>query len=153
MTDDHNESPPQPVERRGGDGRYLALVAGLLIVIIGVLAALWQRERSAAAEAMRELSQLRTQQQRLRLANQIMGSEQVGRIQPLQRDEWTLGQATVDGQTRQVFYLDVRAARRFGLAAGDVAIVLPRDEVDANAPDANAPSEADNVVSDPSPDR
>jgi hypothetical protein len=139
MTDDPNESPPQPAGRHGGDGRYLALVAGLLIIIIGVLAALWQRERSAASEAMRELSQLRSEQQRLQLANQIMGSEQVGRIQPLQRDEWTLGQATVDGRVRQVFYLDARAARRFGLAAGDVAIVLPRDEVDANTPDANAP--------------
>ncbi len=139
MTDDHNESPPQPAGRHGGDGRYLALVAGLLILIIGVLAALWQRERSAAGEAMRELAQLRIEQHRLQLANQIMGSEQVERIQPLQRDEWTLGQATVDGRARQVFYLNARAARRFGLAAGDVAIVLPRHEVDPNTPDANAP--------------
>ncbi len=139
MTDDHNESTQQPADSSHPDGRYLALVAGLLIVIIGVLAALWQRERSAAAEAMRELSQLRAQQQRLQLANQVMASEQVGRIQPLRRDEWTLGQATVDGRSRQVFFLDANAARRFGLAAGDVAIVLEPDGADAGTPDANAP--------------
>jgi hypothetical protein len=142
MTEPTNQTHSKPAPSRPpGDARYLALVAGLLIIIIGVLAALWQRERVAGRAAMQELAELRAEQKRLKLANQIMLSEQTGRIEPLARSEWTLGEVTLNGESRPAFFLEPSAARRLGLARGDIAIVQPAPS-DANAPaaDANTPT-------------
>lgn len=60
MTEQPNRQPTsrQP-KRTGGESIYLVVVAGLLVLIIALLASLWLRERSARLAAERELVEYR----------------------------------------------------------------------------------------------
>jgi predicted lysophospholipase L1 biosynthesis ABC-type transport system permease subunit len=51
------EGPPPG--RSGAESMYLAIVAGLLVLILALLATLWLRERSARLAAQRELGACR----------------------------------------------------------------------------------------------
>ncbi len=66
MTDASNSRPTQsqPPEN-DGNSTYLVVVAGLLVLIIALLASLWLRERSQRLAAERELVEYRERVERL----------------------------------------------------------------------------------------
>ncbi|MFP4053566.1 MAG: hypothetical protein ACLFV7_06865 [Phycisphaerae bacterium] len=132
----------KPVDESPPDNRYLAIVGGLLIVIVGVLATLWLRERSRAAVLENEVSRLRRQTEQMKLAGQVFMSQYAGKVDPLGRNEWYLEKRKIDGQLREVFVLKASAGQRLGLAPGDVAVVASPAEATTRpaGSDANDPN-------------
>ncbi|MFP3937225.1 MAG: hypothetical protein ACLFVW_02705 [Phycisphaerae bacterium] len=78
-----NDSPESP-RRQGkrGDGPYLAIVAGLLILIMTLLATLWLRERSARIAAQEELTHCRRQIEQFRRILQLVPAGDEPRTAP-----------------------------------------------------------------------
>ncbi len=112
----------KPAEESSPDSRYLAIVGGLLIIIIGVLATLWLRERSRAAGLENEVYRLRRRGEQMQLAGQVFLSQYAGKVDPLSRNEWHLEKRRFEGKLHDVFVLKASAADRLGLAPGDVAV-------------------------------
>ena len=122
----NDQSKARPTDEPSGpDAKYLAVVGGLLIIIIGVLATLWLRERARRTSAENLTARLRVEN---KLAGQVFLSQHIGRVEPLGRSDWTLRQGTFDGRSRQVFVVEAKAGRRIGLRPGDVAVVAEEPE-------------------------
>lgn len=72
-------------QKRGGDGVYLGVVAGLLLLIIAMLATLWLRERSARIAAQRELTIQRRQLEQFQRILDLPAIEQDAETRPVER--------------------------------------------------------------------
>jgi len=146
MTDAN--SVPQPPAARPSQtftlsAGYLAMVGGLLLLIIAVLAALWIRERNRRIAAQREVVQLIEQNERDKrnLAQMMLGA--MGRqiageaeAKPFQRQDHKPVPVTLDGAKRQAYVLPASGAQRFGFQAGDVIVI----EEESPATTSSAPS-------------
>ena len=136
-------APAAPFQTATLSAGYLVTVGGLLLLIIGVLAALWMRERNRRVAAERDVSQLLEQSDRDRkmMAQMMMGSigRQIGpeaEGRAFQRQDHKPVSVTLDGAKRQAYILPASGARRFGFQAGDVIVV----EEDSPATTSSAPS-------------
>ena len=131
--------PALPTQTVSFSGRYLAMVGGLLILIIAMLAVLWVRERSRRVEAETTAAELKKENAKLQF---ILGMTFKGGaapstapaeegpssppIQPFQRQDQVPVTVTLDGAKRAAFRLSAEGAARFGFREGDVILVMPR---------------------------
>jgi hypothetical protein len=111
------------------DSRYLAIVGGLMVLIIILLAWLWLHERVARNAAYRELVAARGNSA---LAMQLqatlgrgMAGPQTRPARPIQRDDLPAETVNWNGAPRSVLRLSAAAGERVGLRPGDVVVVAP----------------------------
>jgi hypothetical protein len=137
-------SPPPPKQAVELSPRYLAVVAGLVLLIVATLAFLWTRERkrriAAEDDAMQcaaQLDKVGAAMAQIQLSSLMQRGEEKG-IRPFQRQDQVPTAVTVDGARRPAFTLPADAGERFGFAPGDVVLVAQRPAT-SSAP-ATAPS-------------
>ena len=124
MPDEPNDTkqPPEAPSGASSDAKYMMAIGGLMILIIGLLAALWLKERARANRAAESVAAMR------RLTSTELGrflGDQGQTVRPLQRDD--LPSETVDwnGAPRKVLLVGAAAGVRLGLRPGDVLVVAP----------------------------
>jgi len=118
-----NEPSNQPTVLRA-DGRYLATIGILLVLIIGLLAALWVRERRRRRRTEGQYASLRAQHDGLRgTLGQLLGTGG-GRPGPsVRRDDLPTETVTINGRERLALRISAAAGRRFGFRPGDIVLV------------------------------
>jgi hypothetical protein len=147
MTDANAPNPPAAQQTSVSfSAGYLLTVGAMLLIIIGVLAALWMRERGARARAEEQVGQLSNllTQNRNAMAQLMIGtagrqapSEGVA-FRPFEREDHKPVAVTLDGSARQAFVLPASGGRRFGFLPGDVIVV--EQESPQTSPAASAAS-------------
>ena len=141
-------STSQSDQRRpaSSDGRYNLIVVVMLVVIIGLLAVLWMRERTRRITAETELGKYGEQQAAVAkmLESRIPDSLGPGLIVDStgQAESWKVrldevvakGDVVLDGKQRMGVTITAQAGERLGFAPGDVIIVSPRVTAPATRP-------------------
>jgi len=105
------------------DGRYLAVVGALLLIILAVLASLWVRESRRRRAAERELARLRSRSDRLHSALGEALAAQFHQQGALRREELPAETVVLDGKPAVALRLGAAAAERLGFRPGDVILV------------------------------
>jgi hypothetical protein len=116
-------------------GRYVIVVGGLVVLIIGILAYLYAREVKRTREARVYIAQLEKQKEQIRQALMQMGpfgtkleapepaAAAATTVRPFQREDHVPVPVTLDGERRQAYRLPASGAMRFGFREGDVILV------------------------------
>ena len=117
---------PPPAPKPIVDVKYFAFVGGLLVLIIGLLAVLWMRERTARIACRQELAThvcpSESLDQLLRRAMQ----ERQGPPMAIQPEDYLPPQTIrLNGRPTTALRISVSAGLRLGLRAGHVIIVSP----------------------------
>ena len=106
------------------DGKYLLVVAGLLVVIMASLAMLWHAERRRRILTEKNFTHLLLQQQ----VRSALESRPLPRpAESVDRSTLARGTVVMNSLARQVFYLDADSGERMGFEVGDVIVVSPHD--------------------------
>ena len=120
---------------RRGDGMQFLLMGGLLVVVMGLLAVLWIRERSQrvrwqneAAQLDRELKSKPSDFQRLFPGATLATSMPAGDGAPagtICREDLQPERVQFQGRLATVFTVSASAGKRIGFRPGDVVVVGP----------------------------
>lgn len=118
-----SQREPQP----RADSRQLVIVGGLMLLIIGLLAFLWTRERSRRVTAQRQLAVLHQRHDALNttLANVLVGRAEDS-SRKVRREDLPQEQALLNGKKATVMRISATAGERMGFRPGDIIIVSPR---------------------------
>ncbi|HUU22519.1 MAG TPA: hypothetical protein VM389_08285 [Phycisphaerae bacterium] len=108
-------------------------IAGLLVLIIALLAVLWVRERKARIGAENEAARL---SQRVKTLERFAlmglaspaesgpaGAAEGGEVRPVQRDDLPVEHVEFMGRKTPVLHISPAAGQRFGFLPGDVIVV------------------------------
>jgi hypothetical protein len=135
------ENGSAPVPTVSFSGRYLAMVGGLLVLIIAMLAVLWVRERGRRVDAEAQVMELRRESQKLNLMLSLMTRSGAAEpsVQPFQRQDQVPVAVTLDGARRDAYRLPAAAAERFGFREGDVILVVGAGAGSTSAPATTGP--------------
>jgi len=119
----------------GIDGKYMMLVGGLMVVIIAMLAILWQKERRSRLLAEKNLAETRLLfEQRQQALAQMLVSEGAMRQPPVDRKYLVPELVEFRGKVRPVFYVTPEAGRAIGFADGDLVDISPAPPGAASRP-------------------
>ncbi len=118
-----------------GDGKYLLLVGGILLVIVLTLAVLWQLERHRRISAQEKFTNCAEELNKANLYSEMLSRankaiESVG----VDRENLTSRQVDLDGRPRKLFRISAAAGEKMGFLPGDLV------EIDNPPPD-SAPEE------------
>jgi len=114
------------------DVKQFIVIAGLLVLIIAMLAVLWVRERGARIGAENEAAR---QSQRVKaIQRALMGlaspaesgpaeTTDGGEVRPVQRDDLPVEHVEFMGRKTPVLHISPAAGQRFGFLPGDVIVV------------------------------
>ncbi len=137
-------TPPNAIVAAAGDARFVLAVGLMLVLIIGMLAFLWQRERKTRVGLESDLAQVRKDaQQRMQALQGLMGQaapSSVGGVEPFSwlkdRDAAPAAKAVVDGLPYAAVRITGEAGERLGFRPGDVICVSAAGATDkaASAP-------------------
>ena len=117
---------PSPATRPIVDVKYFAFVGGLLVLIIGLLAVLWTRERTARIAYRRQLTTHVCQPESLEQLFQRAMQERQGPSRAIQPEDHLPPKAiSLNGRQTTALRITAAAGQRLGLRAGDVIIVAP----------------------------
>ena len=119
------------------DGKYLAIVGGLLLTIIVALAVLWLSERRGRLTAEAEAARLRRRQRALQSV--LPGLTGMPGASPIRRDDLQPTTRELDGRQREVFTISAAAGERLGFEPGDVVEVAPATTTRPKGADASLP--------------
>ena len=148
MTQPSNASepstPPSPAACAGGDVRFVLAVVILLVLIIGMLAFLWLRERRTRIGLQSDLVQVRKEDgqrmnamqalQGLMAQASVPGEGGGGELFSWQKDRVADVKVVVDGQPCPGVRISQQAGVRLGFRPGDVICVSTAPPATASAP-------------------
>ncbi len=143
--------PETPSDQPGGatsqPALQLALIGGLLVLIIALLAFLWMRERSRRFEAeirLAELSQKMSQSMSQDPVAEFLRKMSIRKIpaqvQGVRREDLPAKRVDLDGRSRRLFRVSAAAGERMGFLPGDVIEVAGPADAGGDAP-ASLPSD------------
>jgi len=130
MTEDTAPTPPaSPDGSSASDGKYMVVVAALLVLICATTAGLWILERRARVKVEEDYlaldQQMRTLRQML-AQGAIPGVGVQGRgVEPVRRERLAAQQMELGGQQRQVLLVPAELGRGLGFEVGDLALICP----------------------------
>ncbi len=111
---------------RGADTRYLALVGGLLVLIVALLAVLWIRERTNRISAQEQVVSLLRDRKGMQAGmQQMMLAQKFMAVQPVNREDMITERGVLNGKTVTLVRISAAAGERFGFLPGDVVLVAP----------------------------
>lgn len=120
--------------------KYVALVAGLLVIIAAVLAQLWLIERHRRIVAEERLTALYLEKELLMAVDDAADRDEGGvRLRPIRRVDLPTQEVRWNGAKRMALVLGAATGRAMGFAPGDVIVVAA--EGGATAPAGGAAGE------------
>ena len=149
MTELPPAGEPKAVASATIDGKYVMIVAVLMMMIIGALGALWIRERRGRLAAEETVAQQQTMIQQISTqsltasALQQMIQPRGEGVQPVLPAECELKAVQLDGQARTAIVISPEAGRRIGsFREGTVLIVGAATEPERTSDGQPAPDPA-----------
>lgn len=131
MTEQEGESTGPSVSAQG-EGKYLVVVGGLLVVICAALAVLWVRERGARVAAESLAATLQAQLQREQFSGALgkgmlppgmLGAMGQGSVAPVRREMLSARTVECAGRRRQMLLLPAETGKRLGFEVGDLILI------------------------------
>lgn len=131
MSEQENKSTGPSVSAQG-EGKYLLVVGGLLVVICAALAVLWVRERSARVAAETLAAGLQAQLQRDQLGGALregmlppgmLGAMGRGSVAPLRREMLSARTVECSGRRRQMLLVPAETGKQLGFEIGDLILI------------------------------
>jgi len=102
---------------------HMRIVAGLLLIILLALGALWMIERRNTSTIERTWQATCEDQQKVIASLRLALARRPAIM--VRRDELTTKEMTIDGRRREALLVPAALARRWGLGPDDVAVVAP----------------------------
>ena len=147
MTEASNTS--EPAVSPAGDPRFVLAVGVMLVLIIGMLAYLWLRERRTRIGLESDLAEVRKRTSEMQVLQALMGQAGAtagGGVEAFSwlkdRDAAPDAKATVDGQPYAAVRITREAGERLGFRPGDLILVSKTPTATAPAVTASAPARA-----------
>jgi hypothetical protein len=118
---------------------FFVVAAGMMVVIMGLLAGLWLRERQRAVRAQRELKLVRSQKGAAALGPILQQALRDGSLlAQVVRADLDTQQVDLDGRSVMALKLPAETAQDMGFVPGDVILVQQSAPTAATAPAADA---------------